>query len=74
MHSVGIQIALKEGSKVTLVVLMLYIGLSRFHSDVAQMELAWLLGIISPRSQSGTLVPTDMFALISATTIAEGLE
>ena len=41
-----VQITLKEGSKLMLIVLVLYIVLSIFNSNGAQMELAWLFGII----------------------------
>lgn len=64
MHVVGVQIALIEGRKLTLIVQALYTVLSIFSSAGAQMELSRLLGI----SHYG---PMDMFTLINATTIAE---
>lgn len=45
MQPIDVQITLTEGSKLMLIVLVLYILLSIFHSNGAQMELAWLLDI-----------------------------
>lgn len=45
MQLIDVQITLIEGSKLMLIVLVLYILLSTFNSNDAQMELAWLLGI-----------------------------
>lgn len=44
MYPIDVQITLRKGRKLTVIVLVLYIVLSTFNSNGAQMELVWLFG------------------------------